>query len=199
LGTPEVPNAPSISIRIYYSFPLVRSDALVMTTRHSLDRLTQEKNNSDTVSYSYSDVGLRTNMTVTGENTVFYQYENANKLTSVTQAKFTAREDDGTGFYYYRARYYHPALGRFIREDPIEYAGGDANFYAYVSSNPINAVDPGGLTKVYGNWCGPDWTGARPERFSPHPRGYYSPPIDALDSACLVHDVCYYQCRKSFP
>jgi RHS repeat-associated protein len=35
--------------------------------------------------------------------------------------KFTGREDDGTGLYYYRARYYHPALGRFVSEDPLRY------------------------------------------------------------------------------
>jgi RHS repeat-associated protein len=29
--------------------------------------------------------------------------------------EFTARENDGTGLYYYRARYYSPTLGRFIR------------------------------------------------------------------------------------
>ncbi len=59
--------------------------------------------------------------------------------------KFTAREDDGTGLYYYRARYYHPALGRFLSEDPIEYTGGDINLYAYVGNKPIMHSDPGGL------------------------------------------------------
>ncbi len=46
--------------------------------------------------------------------------------------QFTGRENDATGLYYYRARYYSPGLQRFISEDPILLRGGDANFYAYV-------------------------------------------------------------------
>ena len=33
--------------------------------------------------------------------------------------KFTGREDDGSGLYYYRARYYQPRFQRFIAEDPV--------------------------------------------------------------------------------
>jgi RHS repeat-associated protein len=33
--------------------------------------------------------------------------------------QYTARENDGTGLYYYRARYYHAGLQRFIKEDPL--------------------------------------------------------------------------------
>jgi len=57
----------------------------------------------------------------------------------------TGRENDGTGLYYYRARYYSPTLQRFISEDPIGFAGGDVNFYAYVGNNPIRYIDPRGL------------------------------------------------------
>lgn len=49
------------------------------------------------------------------------------------------------GFYYMRARYYDPGVGRFISEDPIGLAGGDVNLYGYVTNNPINLVDPSGL------------------------------------------------------
>ncbi len=56
--------------------------------------------------------------------------------------KYTGREDDGTGLYYYRARYYDPKFG-FISEDPIRFAAGPS-FYAYVGNNPINANDPSG-------------------------------------------------------
>ena len=58
--------------------------------------------------------------------------------------QYTGRENDRTGLYYYRARYYSPGLQRFISEDPIGLEGG-INLYSYVGANPINAADPNGL------------------------------------------------------
>jgi uncharacterized protein RhaS with RHS repeats len=40
---------------------------------------------------------------------------------------------------------YHPSVGRLMQRDPAPYADG-MNPYQYVSSNPINVVDPAGLT-----------------------------------------------------
>jgi RHS repeat-associated protein len=61
--------------------------------------------------------------------------------------QYTGREYDGTGLYYYRARYYSPEMGRFISEDPIGLTGG-INMYAYVGNRPVNFVDPLGLLDV---------------------------------------------------
>jgi RHS repeat-associated protein len=58
--------------------------------------------------------------------------------------QYTGRENDGTGLYYYRARYYHPELQRFVGEDPLGFDGGDINLYAYVGNHPANFVDPEG-------------------------------------------------------
>ncbi len=58
--------------------------------------------------------------------------------------QYTGRENDSTGLYYYRARYYHPVLQRFISEDPIGLKAGDVNFYAYVRNNPVLFTDPSG-------------------------------------------------------
>jgi RHS repeat-associated protein len=66
---------------------------------------------------------------------------------STSSYKYTGREDDGTGLYYYRARYYQPRLQRFIAEDPIGFRGG-VNFYSYVSGNPVGLVDPLGLASL---------------------------------------------------
>ncbi|WP_379653770.1 RHS repeat-associated core domain-containing protein [Pseudoxanthomonas sp. UC19_8] len=58
--------------------------------------------------------------------------------------KFTGREQDLTGLYHYRARYYSPEAGRFISEDSFKFASGDANFYAYALGNPVSYTDPSG-------------------------------------------------------
>jgi RHS repeat-associated protein len=57
--------------------------------------------------------------------------------------EYTARENDDTGLYFYRARYYDPVLKRFISEDPIGVVGG-INLYAYVDGNPVSFTDPTG-------------------------------------------------------
>lgn len=67
---------------------------------------------------------------------------------STNPLQYTARENDGTGLYYYRARYYHPGLQRFLSEDPIGLAGGDPNLYAYVRNNPLNFRDPLGNVAI---------------------------------------------------
>jgi len=59
---------------------------------------------------------------------------------------FTGRRwDEETGLYYYRARYYHAGLGRFVSRDPIGYELGDTNSYDYVAHNPGTFLDPDGL------------------------------------------------------
>ncbi len=45
---------------------------------------------------------------------------------------------------YYRARYYDPAAGRFLSEDPIGFGGG-SDFYEYVLNSPTDYTDPAGL------------------------------------------------------
>jgi len=74
----------------------------------------------------------------------------ANQIEAIVQPfKFVGRYGvmaESNGLYYMRARYYDPVLGRFISEDPIGFAGGSVNLYAYVSNNPVNLIDPYGLS-----------------------------------------------------
>ena len=50
------------------------------------------------------------------------------------------------GVYEYRNRAYHPGLGRFMSEDPKGFGAGDNNFFRYVGNDPLDGVDPMGLT-----------------------------------------------------
>jgi RHS repeat-associated protein len=51
------------------------------------------------------------------------------------------------GAYDYRARVYLPQIGRFLQTDQSGYAAG-ANLYAYAGIDPVNFVDPFGLTRI---------------------------------------------------
>lgn len=108
--------------------------------------------------YTYDPFG---NTTVSGE-------------ASDNPFQYTGRENDGTGLYYYRARYYSPELQRFISEDPILRPMNSScsgfsiasptltwivpslrknpkifNGYVYTGNNPVNYIDPRGLETTY--------------------------------------------------
>ena len=53
-------------------------------------------------------------------------------------------DPEANGLYYYRARMYVPAWGRFMQADPVGYQGG-INLYAYVNNDPFNQTDEMGL------------------------------------------------------
>jgi RHS repeat-associated protein len=62
---------------------------------------------------------------------------------------YTGEQTDPTGLVFLRARYYNPAVGRFLTADsvvPDPLSSGGWNRYAYVGNNPINYVDPSGQT-----------------------------------------------------
>jgi hypothetical protein len=49
------------------------------------------------------------------------------------------------GLYFVRARYYDAGAGRWVSEDPLGFAAGDANLYPYCANDPVNQKDPSGL------------------------------------------------------
>lgn len=103
------------------------------------------------------------------------QYEpfGASAGSALTRYGFTGRERDPlTGLLYYRARWYDSRQGRFLSEDPIEFDGGGANFYAYTDNDPVNSNDPLGLQ---GNRRGGG--------------GPYHPP-DGVSTRCTNGDSC---------
>ena len=76
---------------------------------------------------------------------------NDNPFTFVGQANYY--RDNETDLYLLDARYYDPAAGRFVSEDPIGYKSGDVNLYRYVDNNPINLIDPTGKIIARGVNC----------------------------------------------
>ncbi|MCS4279184.1 RHS repeat-associated core domain-containing protein [Stenotrophomonas rhizophila] len=115
------------------------------------------RNSSGVRSYFLSDHlgSTRALVDETGKLLVEYDYDAYGGLQSDEGGhdnpyQFTGREQDASGLYYYRARYYHTGMGRFISEDPIGLNGG-ANPYAYVNGNPVSLADPLGLEGI-GPW-----------------------------------------------
>jgi RHS repeat-associated protein len=81
-----------------------------------------------------------------------YTYEPFGKSTvtgssNTNPFQYTGRENDLTGLYYYRNRYYNPTSQRFISEDPLGFVSKDYNLYSYVENNPLLYVDPWGLER----------------------------------------------------
>lgn len=57
--------------------------------------------------------------------------------------RYSGKELDVTGLYYYGQRYYMPWLGRWLSADPAGTIDG-LNLYRMVRNNPVNLVDPDG-------------------------------------------------------
>ncbi len=60
---------------------------------------------------------------------------------------YTGQMYDGAAVQYYlRARFYNPAIGRFMQEDT--YRGDGLNLYAYCANNPVMYFDPSGYMEL---------------------------------------------------
>ena len=89
--------------------------------------LTEAGSNGPAEIYTYSDYGAPQS-----GSWLAYQYAGY-------------RYDSETGLYYMPARYYSPALGRFLQADPSGFGGG-FNLYAYTGNDPVNQVDSTGMS-----------------------------------------------------
>jgi RHS repeat-associated protein len=92
----------------------------------------------------------------TSEYYPYGQELNSNSSCS-TNYKFTGYERDSeTNIDYALARYYNPLMGRFMSGDPL---GGDPsdpqshNRYSYTRGNPVNLIDPSGLSSDIPGLC----------------------------------------------
>ncbi|MFC2003977.1 RHS repeat-associated core domain-containing protein [Chloroflexota bacterium] len=69
-----------------------------------------------------------------------------------TDKLFTGQRRDSTGLYFYNARYYDPAIGRFISPDiivPNPMTPQSFNRYSYVLNNPLKYADPSGRDYIF--------------------------------------------------
>ncbi len=56
--------------------------------------------------------------------------------------------DPDTGLVHFGCRDYDPDVGRWTAKDPILFAGGDTDLFGYCLNDPVNLVDPSGLTNT---------------------------------------------------
>ena len=82
----------------------------------------------------------------TGTASATFNYGPFGELGSTTPGRFgyTGQQYFAPlGLYHYKARFYSPALGRFLQPDPIGYVAA-INLYTYVENDPVSNTDPSG-------------------------------------------------------
>jgi RHS repeat-associated protein len=120
---------------------------------YGLERISQSRN--DTVHYYVADGqgSIRALTDVNGNVTDTYYYtafgeELAKTGTTENEFRYVGEQwDPNIGWYYNRARWLNPAIGRFTSVDPFEgciECGFSLHRYLYANVNPINNVDPSG-------------------------------------------------------
>jgi RHS repeat-associated protein len=177
-------NSGSVSSTIYepgLDKPLAEVDGSGITAFYHLDglgsvALLTGPSGSKLQAYSYDVWGKVSASDATG----------ATIGTSAIASRFlyTAREyDRETGLYHYRARAYSPELGRFIQNDPVDFAGGDSNLLRYVFNDPMDWTDPEGL-KV----CNAQELASARAAYKACMSGAYSKYVTAVNNAKKLQD-----------
>jgi RHS repeat-associated protein len=83
-------------------------------------------------------------------NTYSYSPSGAVTATGAVSNPFTyvgryGVSTDQSGLFDMRARWYNPATGQFLSQDPTGIAGGNPNLRTYAGNDPVNSIDPAGL------------------------------------------------------
>ena len=94
---------------------------------------------------------LTTQFTYKGTDLIIYEepseHEHDESLKQNTYLFQGRTYEPETGLYYYRHRYLHPELGRFLQTDPMGYHDS-MNMYQAFNNNPTNYTDPMGENNV---------------------------------------------------
>jgi RHS repeat-associated protein len=132
----------------------LRAPVANLLTGLSIDEFFQRTDSAGARSYLTDLIGSAVALTEpAGTIATTYSYEPFGNVTVGGSAdsnpfQFAGRENDGTGLYYFRARYYSPTLQSFISQDPVGFFAGDLNLYRYVRNNPLRYIDPLGLELI---------------------------------------------------
>ena len=116
---------------VNYMFDAKGNYAVDNSTQVDIDSATT----LSTSSYEYDAFGNVIKYTTPGGRVYTFEFDNLGNL----------RKE--TNLYYYNARYYNPATGRFISRDRVLCSEGDTlskNRYIYVKNNPLKYTDPSG-------------------------------------------------------
>jgi RHS repeat-associated protein len=139
LHTHQETPPPGVTWRIYYA----SGAALRVRTNNTDDLYYILTDHLGGTSKTISETG-----TVTGEIHYKAWGETRTSTGSIpTQKKYTGQLETEAGLYYYGARFYDPALGRFSSPDTIisnTYNPGNWDRFSYTNNNPINYNDPSG-------------------------------------------------------
>ncbi|MGJ0638779.1 RHS repeat-associated core domain-containing protein [Xenorhabdus bovienii] len=111
---------------------------------------------NDQVRYSYDNLLGSSGLEVDGEGNIisleeYYPYGGTAILTARSQTevdyktvRYSGKERDATGLYYYGYRYYQPWAGRWLSADPAGTVDG-LNLFRMVRNNPVSGYDNVGL------------------------------------------------------
>ena len=129
-----------------------------LTTRHipgpGLDQPVASYFGGDRFQQIADERGSIIGVAEAGGTVTINRYDEYGVPDAANRFQYTGQAWMAPDLYYYRARAYAPELGRFLQPDPIGYAAGP-NIYAYVGGDPVNMVDPTGLTgrHLYKSGC----------------------------------------------